>query len=40
MDGNFVFFRETEMEKMGIKPRIARMGSMAWCKGKNVEASK
>jgi hypothetical protein len=40
MDENFAFFREIEMEKMGIEPGIARMGSVAWCKGKNVEASK
>jgi hypothetical protein len=29
MDGSFVFFRKTKMEKMGIKPWITRMGSMA-----------
>jgi hypothetical protein len=40
MDGSFAFFRETMMEKMGIEPWIARMGSVARCGGKSIEASK
>jgi hypothetical protein len=27
LDGSFAFFRETMMEKMGIEPWIASMGS-------------
>jgi hypothetical protein len=40
MDGSFVFFKETEMEKMGIEPWIPCMGNVARCGGKSVEASK
>jgi hypothetical protein len=34
IDGHkFCIFRETKMEKVGIEPWIARMGSVAQCGG-------
>jgi hypothetical protein len=34
------YYRETEMEKVGIAPWIAHMGSVARCGEKSVEALK
>jgi hypothetical protein len=34
------YYREIEMEKVGIAPWIAHMGSGAQCGGKSIEALK